>query len=260
MPQHRKRVPDNDGFCIWCRDGGDLICCDECVVSYHQECLGIYSRGWKSCLCIGRTCSTRSRALTLKDITVAKFSPVGELRFVWDSRSEHFNAFNVNQHMIQREEVVELDRYILNFLPAELCAVFGKENSVKLYGRISDLVIPRCSQFTERFLRCQVCVPVKSGKSKGVPVLAISSAVLLLPLQSPLILAYHSMSKLLLSDKSSSKDQGLYFDLMTGETCQSPPHSQFFEISLFGTMDFSPNSPSSPEFATRFDIIPHKLW
>ncbi len=39
-----KAIVDADGvvhqeFCNWCKDGGDLICCEKCPLSYHIECL-----------------------------------------------------------------------------------------------------------------------------------------------------------------------------------------------------------------------------
>jgi len=32
-------MPENQDFCDLCNDGGDLICCDSCVLSYHGVCL-----------------------------------------------------------------------------------------------------------------------------------------------------------------------------------------------------------------------------
>jgi len=39
-----KAIVDADGvvhqeFCAWCKDGGELICCEKCPQSYHIECL-----------------------------------------------------------------------------------------------------------------------------------------------------------------------------------------------------------------------------
>ena len=28
-------------FCVQCRDGGELLCCDGCPAAYHPACLGL---------------------------------------------------------------------------------------------------------------------------------------------------------------------------------------------------------------------------
>jgi hypothetical protein len=28
-------------YCVQCRDGGDLMCCDGCPAAYHPACLGL---------------------------------------------------------------------------------------------------------------------------------------------------------------------------------------------------------------------------
>lgn len=42
--QEAKAIVDADGivhneFCAWCKDGGELICCEKCPQSYHIECV-----------------------------------------------------------------------------------------------------------------------------------------------------------------------------------------------------------------------------
>jgi hypothetical protein len=44
IEQEAKAAVDADGvvhaeFCTWCKDGGELICCEKCPQSYHIECL-----------------------------------------------------------------------------------------------------------------------------------------------------------------------------------------------------------------------------
>jgi hypothetical protein len=34
-------MPENQDFCRLCTDGGDLICCDSCIGSYHGVCLDL---------------------------------------------------------------------------------------------------------------------------------------------------------------------------------------------------------------------------
>jgi hypothetical protein len=53
-------------YCVQCRDGGELLCCDGCPAAYHAGCLGLQAvlqdAAWycPSCVQVGSPCMPRS--------------------------------------------------------------------------------------------------------------------------------------------------------------------------------------------------------